>query len=79
MRQLVHFLELIRIRITTKEYYYFLFFAKLNHAEIPPLEDILGVSSNEDESAFDEKTDKILEEHAKNLLREKQWQKNLSK
>jgi len=72
MKQLVHLLEKIRVRKTKQEYYHLGFHAKLHGAEMPPLE--LGLSE-EEESAFDPKTDKILEDRAQQILKEAQWLK----
>lgn len=72
MRQLLHLLDKIRVRNTTEAYYRDAFLAKLHHAEIAPLEQILGVSSSQGQP-FDPQVDKAMDEHAQKLLREKKW------
>jgi hypothetical protein len=76
MRQLVAFLEKIHVRNTKKEYYRSALLCKLNHAEIAPLEEILGVAYTE-ETEFDSETDKQMEAHAKALLAQKRAMKNV--
>lgn len=75
MRQVWAFLEKIRVRKTTEEYYHLAFFAKLHRAEMASLEEVLQVGSNE--SAFDSKTDDYLEQHAKKLLEKKKAMRNV--
>lgn len=69
MRQLVAFVDRIRRRNVTEEYYHRNFFAQLHGVEMPSLDSILGVASNE-ESPFDTKTDEYLEKRALALLHE---------
>lgn len=71
MRQLVCFMEKIRVRTTTKEYYHFKFLASLQRVEMPSLESILGVAS-EDETEFSEAENTAMEAHALKLFEEKQ-------
>lgn len=70
MRQLVAFLDRIHVRNSTEKYYQMKFDASLNGAELTAsLDDFLGVAS--EESAFDEETDKALEQQALVLLEER--------
>lgn len=71
MRQMVAFIKAIEKRSMTNDYQWMSFFAKLHHMELPPLEQILGVSSNKERSAFDPESDKKLEEFALRRLEEK--------
>lgn len=71
MRQLVAFLETIRIRSTKKEYYRMSFFAKLHKAEIASLDTILGVASEDEAPQFTEEEDKAMEDRALALLEER--------
>ncbi len=64
-------MDAAHIRNTSLEWSRSNFLASLQGAEIKPLEEILGVSSNE-ESAFDDSTDKVLEERAQQILKERQ-------
>lgn len=70
MRQLASFLEKIRIRTTTEEYYRMKFMADLKGAQITPLDAILGIPLDE-ESMFDSKTDTELEKRALQMLEER--------
>lgn len=72
MRQLVALAAAIHVRNTKKEYYRSKFLATLNNAEILPLDEVLGVQSDNDESAFDSKTDAQLERLALKKLEERQ-------
>lgn len=67
MRQLQVLLRRIQTRNTTKDYNYAALHAKLAGAEIPSLEEILGVPS-EDTGGFDDDTDAAFEKHALALL-----------
>jgi hypothetical protein len=60
------------VRHTTKEYYNLAFHAKLKGAEMIPLDEVLGVSSNS--SSFDETTDQRLERLALQRLAERKAQ-----
>lgn len=71
MRQLKAFMEKIRIRTVTEEYYHRNFFAQLHRAEMPSLDSILGVASEDEETPFDERSDKELEARALALLEER--------
>lgn len=75
MRQLQSFLHAIYVRNTTNNYNEAALHAKLHGAEIASLESVLDVASEEE--PFDEKTDKFLEERAKQILEERrngrQW------
>lgn len=71
MRQVVAFIEKIRIRSTTREYYRMSFFAKLHKAEIASLDEILGVASEDEASQFTEEHDKAMEARALALLEER--------
>lgn len=51
------------------------FFAKLHNAEIKPLEEILGVSLDED--PFDPEIEKQLEKRAKKILAQKKAMRNV--
>jgi hypothetical protein len=77
MRQLVEFLKHIHRRNTKKEYYRMAFFAKLHKAEIAPLDEVLGVTSESTRSEFDDYTNKELEERALALLRERRAMANV--
>lgn len=74
MRQLVAFLEKIRVRTNTEEYYHRKFFAQLHGAEMPFLEEVLGVASEDEENSFNEQTNKELDERALRLLEERRAQ-----
>lgn len=76
-RQIVAFSDAIQVRRFKEEYYRQAAAARLHNAhghtvELTPLEDILGVASKEEASAFDPKTDEILERRAMQLLEERQ-------
>lgn len=75
MRQLVSFVDKINRRSITKEYNRMHFFAKLHNAEIKPLEEILGVSLDED--PFDPEIEKQLEKRAKKILAQKKAMRNV--
>ncbi len=77
MRQLAAFLETCHKRNTTLEWSRSNFLASLQGAEIKPLEEILGVDSNDEESAFDPETDRILEERAQRILKQGNLVKNV--
>jgi hypothetical protein len=69
MRQVTAFMRALHKRNTTKEYYHLAFFAKLNNAEMPSLDSILQVSSEED-TPFTSEQDKIMEARAMKILEE---------
>lgn len=75
MRQLVSFLDKIRVRGITKEYYQMKFHASLHRAEIAPLEEILGVPSKEKQ--FDKETDEALNQRALQILKERKAMRNV--
>lgn len=52
------------------------FHAKLHRAEIAPIEEILGVAL-EQESSFDERSDKQMDERAEKLLAERRAMRNV--
>lgn len=71
MRQLHSFLHHIHLRNTKKEYYKMKFQASLHRAEIAPLDEILGVSSEEEPSPFNPSEDKAMEERALKMFEER--------
>lgn len=72
MRQLVALVRAIHVRNTKKEYYRSKFMASLHRAEIPSLNEVLGVQSEEEETSnFDKETDAFLERRAFEMLKEK--------
>lgn len=70
MRQMCAFLEKIRIRLTTREYYRSELLAKVNGFEIGSLESVLGVSSG-GEALFDDAASDAMEKRALELFEER--------
>lgn len=75
MKQLVGLADSIRKRKLTDAYYPLAFHAKLHKCEIKPLEEILGVGSNE--PTFDPKTEAELEKRALRNLAQRKAMRNV--
>lgn len=71
MKQVYAFAEKINLRNTKKEYYRTAALASVNDKEIKSLEEVLGVESSNEGSAFDPKTDEYLEKLALQRLEER--------